>query len=210
MIYIWKIQEGYYVETDSLLDEEYWNGQIGSTYQDFLDGKWVLLSNEQVIFHNEHPEASISQVLSMTLYERTVIDAKEQKLLEIDNYDKSPSINEFIISSQGQPVATSWLTPEERANYKNSIDAAKLIGLDTLSLYIDEIPITLTTQQAELMLAQIQLYADQCFIITKRHKANVQRLETIEEVDNYDITTDYPTKLIFSIDNNEEPEQEEE
>jgi hypothetical protein len=49
------------------------------------------------------------------------------------------------------------------------------------------------------MLAQIQLYADQCFLVTKQHEAAVNALDSIESVDNYDITLGYPTKLVFNV-----------
>lgn len=91
------------------------------------------------------------------------------------------------------------MTPAERANYRSSIDAAELVGIDTLSLYIGDMPITLPTATAKLMLAQIQLYADQCFIVTKQHKATIEAMDSIENVDNYDYTVGYPTKLVFNI-----------
>lgn len=50
-----------------------------------------------------------------------------------------------------------------------------------------------------MALAQIQLYADRCYIVTETHKSNVNALKTIEEVDNYDITSGYPEKLNFNI-----------
>ena len=49
------------------------------------------------------------------------------------------------------------------------------------------------------MLAQIQLYADQCYMVTKQHKAAVEALDTIEGVDNFDITSGYPEKLQLSL-----------
>ena len=65
--YIWKTHKGYYVEFPEEIDEQYWAGQIGTTYEDFLNGKWVLLSDEQVAFHNEHKYASIREVLNIAL-----------------------------------------------------------------------------------------------------------------------------------------------
>jgi len=67
--YIRKSIKGYYIEFPEEIDATYWEGKIGSTYKDFEDGKWVPLSDEQLTFHTEHPEASVSQVLSMTLPE---------------------------------------------------------------------------------------------------------------------------------------------
>lgn len=200
--YIRKNIKGYYIDFPNEIDAEYWAGKIGSTYEDFRAGKWILLSDEQVAFHTEHPGASISQVISMTLpepYTRTLEDAKAEKFADIEQYDQSSFVNSFDVLQNGEVVASSWLTPAERANYRSSIDAAELVGLTELSLYIGEIPVTLPTATAKLMLAQIQLYADQCFIVTKQHKATVEAMESIESVDNYDITQGYPTKLSFSI-----------
>lgn len=200
--YIRKNIKGYYIEFPEEIDAQYWAGKIGSTYEDFIDGKWVLLSEEQASFHIEHPNASISQVLSMTLPEphvRTLEDAKSEKNMYIDKYDQSDAVNSFDVMQNNEVVATSWLTPSERANYRSSIDAAELVGLETLSLYIGELPIILPTATAKMMLAQIQLYADQCFIVTKQHKAAVEAMESIEDVDAYDVTSGYPQKLVFNI-----------
>lgn len=202
--YIRKSIKGYYINFIDEIDAEYWAGKIGSTYEDFRNNKWILLSVEQVAFHEEHPNASISQVINMTLpepieYTRTLEDAKNEKLQAIDDYDNSSFVNGFDVVN-GNDTITAWLTPAQRANYRSSIDAAELVGLTELSLYIGEIPVTLPTTTAKLMLAQIQLYADQCFIVTKRHKAAVEAMNSIEDVDNYDIAQSYPTKLSFSID----------
>jgi len=50
-----------------------------------------------------------------------------------------------------------------------------------------------------MALAQIQIYADRCYIVTETHKAEVNALEAIDDVDNYDITSGYPEKLTFTI-----------
>ena len=201
--YIRKSIKGYYIQFPEEIDAEYWAGKIGSTYEDFKDNKWIPLSAEQVAFHEEHPHAGISQVIGMTLpepYTRTLEDAKMEKLNAIEDYDGSSLVNSFDVMQNNEVVASSWLTPAERANYRSSIDAAELVGLTELSLYIGEIPVILPTTAAKLMLAQIQLYADQCFIVTKQHKTAVEAMNSIEDVDDYDITQGYPTKLSFSID----------
>jgi hypothetical protein len=109
-------------------------------------------------------------------------------------------VNGFNIIN-GEDTIIAWLTPSERANYRSSIDAAELVGVENLQLYVGEMPVTLPTQSAKMMLAQIQLYADQCFIVTKQHIAAVAALETIEAVDAYDNTVDYPSKPEFNLTN---------
>ena len=60
-------------------------------------------------------------------------------------------------------------------------------------------PLQISTVMAEQMLAQIQLYADSCYIVTMQHKSAVEALDTIEEVDNYDYRDGYPSRLNFNL-----------
>jgi hypothetical protein len=155
--YIRKSIKGYYVEYPNEIDPIYWEGKIGSTYEDFKNDKWILLSDEQLAFHKENPYASIQQVLTMELpepYVRTLEDAKFEKLQEIDNYDRSDAVNSFDITIR-EDTMPAWLTPDQRANYKNSIDAAKLVGLEELHPVFNGTQLTLSTATAEMALAQI-------------------------------------------------------
>jgi len=87
-------------------------------------------------------------------------------------------VNDFIIND----TIHGWFTVEERTSYRNSIDSAKLIGIQELSFFVGDNLFTVSVEDAERMLAMIQLYADQCFIVTKQHKININALQTIEEV----------------------------
>lgn len=180
---------------------------LGSTWEDYLDNKWVLLNDEQVRFREENPSASVSEVWNMEIYVppvhvRTLEEAKEEMIFRIKESDNSSNVNGFVVNG----TIEGWLTAEERANYNSSINAAKLLGLNEISFYVGEHLFTTTLQNAEYMLAQIQLYADQCYIVTKQHIANVNALETIEEVDNYVYTMGYPDRLRFTIE--EQPKEE--
>lgn len=201
--YIRKSIKGYYVTFPEEIDSNYWAGQIGSTLDEFYAGKWVLLSDAQVAFHVEYPHASISEVWNMKINEyiepeRTLEQAIQEKIYQIEQYDNSDSVNSFTIVL-GDNSMTAWLTPNQRANYKNSVDAAKLVGLEELHPVFNGTQLTLSTETAEMALAQIQLYADRCFIVTETHKSEVQALESIEAVDNYNITSGYPEKLTFNV-----------
>lgn len=125
--------------------------------------------------------------------------AKDEKISELEEYDTSSAVNEFIVTHDGQIVTTSWFEPNLRSNYKNSVESAELVGQPTVSVYVGDMPLTLPTQNAKMMLAQIQLYADACYIVTRQHIAAVEALTTIEAVDNYDYTQGYPNKLNFDV-----------
>ena len=195
--YIKHSVKGFYVVLYDELDENLYNN-IGTTWSDFNANKWVLLSDEQLAFKSENPNAKIHEVFTMTLdpiNERTIEQAKEEMLGKIDRYDQSSDVNGFFINS----AINAWFTVQERTNYKSSIDAAKLMGVETLSFYVGDVMLNIAPTMAEQMLAQIQLYADQCFIVTKQHKAAVEALETMEEVDNYNYMIGYPEKLNFIL-----------
>jgi hypothetical protein len=200
---------GNYVEFDQKFDETLYNN-IGTTWEDYVKNKWVLLSDEQASFHKANPTASVYEVWSMTLVPtptRTIDNAKNEMIGNIDAYDNSQNVNAFIVkvpsesedAKEGYLEMKAWLTQQERSNYRSSIDSAKLLGVDSLSLYISGMPLTLPTATAETMLAQIQLYADQCYIVTKQHKDEVYALQTIEEVDSYDYQNGYPEMLVFTV-----------
>lgn len=188
--------KGFYIEFDEMFDPNLYNN-LGDSYEDFLDNKWVLLSEDQVIFHDEHPNASVKEVWNMEIDPippRTLTDAKREMIDKIDEYDKSNHVNGFTVNGEIE----GWFMPEERSNYKSSIDSANLLGVSALTFFIDDMELTVTPTQAEYMLAQIQLYADQCYVVTKQHKLTVEALETIEEVDAFPYMLGYPKKLNFT------------
>ena len=74
-----------------------------------------------------------------------------------------------------------------------------MLGLTEVHPVFNGMQLTLPIQTAKMALAQIQIYADRCYIVTETHRVTVGGLETIEEVDNFDITADYPEKLTFSL-----------
>lgn len=187
----------HYITLEEELTEELFTN-LGSTYEDYLDNKWVKLSEAQVAFKDANPNASIKEIWNMELQPiptQTLAEYKNNKIIEITMYDQSNEVNSFTINS----ALTAWFSPAERSNYKSSIEAAKLLEQNTLAFFVGDMLLQVPTTEAEYMLAQIQLYADRCFLVTKNHKVNVMNLETIEEVESYDYTRDYPEKLNFDL-----------
>ena len=187
----------HYITLEEELTEELFSN-LGSTYEDYLDNKWVKLSEEQVAFKEANPNATIKEIWEMELQPiptQTLEECKNNKIVEIIMYDQSHEVNSFTING----VLTAWFTPAERSNYKSSIEAAKLLGQNTLAFFVGDMLLQVPTNDAEYMLAQIQLYADRCFLVTKNHKVNVMNLETIEEVEKYDYKINYPEKINFNL-----------
>lgn len=124
--------------------------------------------------------------------------AKANKIAELEAYDSSEEVNSFLVNI-GNEAVMAWFTPEQRADYKNSIDAAELLGRDVVRPVINGREIKLPVSVAKTALAKIQLYANQCYGVTEQHKAAVNALETVEEVEAYDLKRFYPERLTFEV-----------
>lgn len=172
----------------------------GTTLEDFESGKLYLLSEEQYQFYQEHPHLPWINIIKMELppepepYVETVEDVRNNKLMELSIYDNSENVNSFSLNG-----INAWFTVSERNNYAQSIQSAKILNKETLMFFINNMAITVPTVMAEQMLAAVQLYADEAFIVTKQHEINISKLETKEEIEAYDFTKGYPDKLVFEL-----------
>ena len=119
-------------------------------------------------------------------------DAKRQKILEINNYDSSDEINIFYI--QELPV---WLDKATSAGLKLRFEAELAIGKTDTTLWYDNMQFPLSLENAMHMLYAIEVYASACYDNTQLHLSNVDKLETIDEIKNYDYIKGYPEKLNF-------------
>lgn len=193
--YIKKDHKGYYIIFPEEIDAEYWAGHIGSTLEDFYNNKWVLLSDEQVAFHEEHPYASIREVFNMQtniVPERTLEQAKFEKKQRIEEYDNSDAVNSFTINGNQM-----WLTVDQRQQIGTQISANEAVGRENMTRWFNEIEFTFPISTWKQMLTALEVYAGDALNVTEAHKAAVDSLTTIEAVDSYDYTASYPSKLIF-------------
>lgn len=120
--------------------------------------------------------------------------AVNRKLRELEAYDKSDDVNGFTVN--GEPT---WIDATTRSNYRGSLDDAVLLGKTEVRVPIGGRLLPMSVSEARLKLAQIQDYADECSIVTKMHEATILQLQTVEDVEGYDITSGYPPKLAFNV-----------
>ena len=131
--------------------------------------------------------------------EELLARAKQEKVLEIEEYDNSDAVNGFTVVISEDVELNTWIDRETRADYKNSLDAAELLGRTEVTPVFNGVPLTLDIQTAKMALAQIQIYANQCYNVTEQHKAAVNALTDIEDVEAFDVTAGYPEKLRFTV-----------
>ena len=121
--------------------------------------------------------------------------AKEAKIREIEEYDRSDAVNSLKVNG-----VTIWYDQEKRLIYMASVDAAIERSLPTIKLPLGDQLIPVPVADAKQMLSALQLYAVAAFNNTERHKKAVMALETEAAVKAYDYRTGYPEKISFTIE----------
>lgn len=120
--------------------------------------------------------------------------AKQQKIAEIDAYDKSSAVNGFSLNG-----VTVWLDKSTRVGLMNSTTITKAMGQLTTTLWLGESKMEVPCDTAIQLLSALEMYALECFNVTAAHKKAVSELTTIEEVEKYDITAGYPVQLKMEV-----------
>ena len=214
--YITKRNKLTYIGLDDLLDPSC--NDIGESYLDFLAGKWVLLSEEQVLFKEEHPNATIREVLDMKIAEREpepsqaeVIEAevfnrtKDRKLDEIRAQDANS--NKFFISviSEGKEVANDefWMDKDLRNSLLNvTLPALQKNGDTTTKLWSNTIPptsIEVPIDWALNCIPVVEIYAKQTYDMMQGNIAKVYAAKTVDEINSIDVESGYPPYITFEL-----------
>ena len=92
-----------------------------------------------------------------------------------------------------------WLDKESRSCLMNTLNSADMIGREQVNIWFSGMYVTLDVNTARQMLAALEIYATDCYTVTELHKVQVNELETIEAVDAFDVTLDYPERLVFNL-----------
>lgn len=192
--YIFIYKEGYVtVSGDYTCDPDIVEN-LGETWEDFLEGKFVLLNEEQEAYLEAHPLAAPYESFNMTeSTEATELD-KEMLIHRIEAYDSSEEVNTFYVN--GTPV---WFSKETRTSLNNSISIEKEVGKETTVLWINGTPYTMTVDNAKQMLTDLELYAIACYNNTQNNIVSIQSMTLKSELKNFDITQGYPEKLNFNL-----------
>ena len=214
MIYINKDAATIYVELDALLDPE--SNYIGSTWEDYKEGAWILLTDEQLVFRNTNPNASVEEVFNVQLVPGPVDpdpapepdplqEARRAKLADIRAQDEFS--NKFFVSvlSAGTEVANVelWIDKDLR-NSLYSITLPALLSdneTDTIlwSASTPQQPLKVPISWAMEYLPYLEIYAKRTYDRRASNEAAVYAATTIEEIAQIDVKANYPYILTFEL-----------
>lgn len=124
--------------------------------------------------------------------EQILFNTKKDKKDDVERYDLSREVNEFYI--QGMPV---WLDKTTRSGLMLRFTSELAMNKENTTLWYEGHSFTLPLNSAMQMLYALEIYASECYDNTQLHLANIYKLETLEEVAEYDYKVGYPEKLHF-------------
>lgn len=128
-----------------------------------------------------------------TKHQMTIGEARNISLLGLYDFDESHDVNSFFL--QGDEV---WLNKELRLSIRNAVEIKKSKGIEYTSIWYGTKEYVLPVQFVLDMLDDLEIYADACNSVTRRHQANILILENIENIEKYNYKTGYPEKLKFT------------
>lgn len=117
---------------------------------------------------------------------------KEYVIAQIDAYDKSDSVNQFIISGEQM-----WLTVEEREQIATQISANEAVGRDEMTKWFGGVQFTYSIALWKQMLVALEVYAGDALNVTEGHKSKVSAMRKADRVIEYDFTAGYPNVIDF-------------
>lgn len=169
-----------------------------STYYEKEGKRWqggYIILDGRTVFNPTHEqllEAGYEQKEEQP-YVRTLEDAKAEKTAAIESYDTSDAVDGFYLNGMKM-----WLDFNTRQRIAERLPSEKNAGRTVTTLWYGSMPFQLPIALVEALLDKIKLYAADCYDVTAAHKAVVQALESIEDVDAYDYTQGYPEMPNFS------------
>lgn len=171
----------------------------GDTYtSEIYCAKDAELQDYEVVAYSDYLRAE-----NKKKYEgKTIEEAKEMLLAEIDAYDKSSTVNGFYLNGMLIPWSKddpSSPNVDKRMGLRQNIADKVALGEENISIWMKGMSFTMPCAQAEMLMRSIENYAYECFNVTAAHKKAVSELTSIEEVEKYDITAGYPAQLKMEV-----------
>jgi hypothetical protein len=123
--------------------------------------------------------------------EELLARAKANKIAELEAYDQS-EVNSFSVNGKDM-----WLDHDLRQQLRISLDALSQAGRETVTKWFDGVEYTYPIDVWYYMLGLVEVYASDALNVTEGHKAAINALESVGDVEAYQFEQGYPEKLAF-------------
>lgn len=162
--------------------------------------KYIKLNEKEYVFNDV---STIDALL--TNYSSKALDLSEWNILikklygktfpknlrkvltyKINQYDKSPEVNSFIYNNNSY-----WFDKDTRVGLMNLANCSG----ESMEIVLGDNIVEISTEKFKKFLQQLEVYAAKCFVNTQKHLNEHKKLNTIEELVDYDYTSGYPEKI---------------
>ena len=161
------------------------NKKTGEPYNGnyiIVNGNTIINPTQETLFANGYERIEVPENKL-----QKVIDAKVAEILA---YNDSNAVNEFTLD--GVPT---WVELEKRLPIHRDIVLDIEKGKEESTIWLNGHKIVLNSQLALKLINAIESYAYEAHNVTQTHLFNVRGLKSVEEVEKYDYTVNYPQKL---------------
>lgn len=157
-------------------------GEIFNGHFIEVNGTTIICPSEETLLENGYERAEV--------FENKLQQAIEAKVAEIKAYDNSEAVNSFSLNGM-----SAWINREDRIGTRRAIELDVANGLTESEIWLNGFKLVVNCQLALKLLDAVGHYAYQSYNVTQAHIFAVKQLTSVEEVEKYDHTTNYPRKL---------------
>lgn len=172
---------------------------INPTEEQILADGWeeyIAPAVEPIVEEKEEEPSPLNNTVEIPVPEvsdkAAFVRARHKLRNKIQQYDSSSEVNIFYMG--GHPM---WLDKATRVGLMLRFQAEQSVGKVETTLWCGSTMYTLSITDALNMLMALELYASECYDVTQSHIANINKLQTIEELEQYNFRIGYPEKLSF-------------
>lgn len=166
----------HYFEIDSKLDETSFN--VGSTFEDYLNNKFVILNDDQIKFRDDNPNASIEEIYNMKLNElvNDEIISKESDMILLSNFYYNAKSTPCEIATDNSLLFT---TIGEVNNINKTVLSKKSLGqLDKCAWYLGNTKLFMSPEEMEILISNIYIYFNDCDVAYQDILNNIRENQT--------------------------------
>ena len=161
--------------------------KTGEQYNDndiVVNGTTIISPTEETLLEHGYERVEVP--------ENKLQQAIEEKVAEIKAYDNSEAVNSFSLNGM-----SAWICREDRIGTRRAIELDIENGKTESEIWLNGFKLVVNSQLALKLLDAVGHYAYAAYNVTQAHMFTVKQLTSVEEVEKYDHTTNYPPKLIL-------------
>lgn len=158
---------------------------------EIFNGHFIEVNDITIISPSEETLSEYGYV-KVEVPENKLQQAIDAKVAEIKAYDNSEAVNSFSLNGM-----SAWICREDRIGTRRAIELDIENGKTESEIWLNGFKLVVNSQLALKLLDAVGHYAYAAYNVTQAHMFTVKQLTSVEEVEKYDHTTNYPPKLIL-------------